>query len=511
MVADPEPDASGIKSLARLESSDSDAFLVWGNGENTFAAVFPSPGTDDPADTGTGTVTFVGNIPAVQTAILDTRERIMDDAEDTFIFIPDNTDLYMTAVEQTVAGTEVNLSFTPAFTTFHIKAAAESRMTVMSVQLSSQAEPIAGDFTGTFDGSAWTYGTESTENGITVTLNGSNGQILDAGESLHVAITALPFEVPVSGLTLRFNVKLDGNDAVVSRILDLKVSEDITLFDHSLNNGDYIVFEPCKEYYMKGLTIPGIMTSPADINWVTADQNIRGNQTSVGLSLDATIDWSLSFDGDDHGAQLSRTSGSAGSAIGITLSNMPVNYSLSDVVEYNIVASGIDPINGTTISKTIKVTQNLASRDPGHTVTFNTNTSSGYSTSDRTETKNNIEGAFSAISGANGSYISLSNNTTLSLSVTDPLEVIGITKVVFNCTGTIGIYAIDGITVTNGNGNSVAGTTTGTGLMQNTQSWTISNSAPDQGILNFRLSIDGANAIRLASYTVTYTTYKWED
>ena len=258
---------SEADDIAAIDEND---MLVWGTGAHKFVGVYPNPGTADAANTGTGTVTFTGTIPSDQTGALSTKtiyETIYGLNNTTDIFYPSNATMYLTSYAdgQTESG-GLTLPFSPAFTAFHINAGTDQDMTIQSVTLTAETNPIAGDFTGTCT-SSWAFSSVSTTKTITLSMS---DYALVAGETVDIVILALPLEM--TGLTLTFNVTVAGTPG--TRSLALKVAKATTLYGHNLEAGDYIIFNPCNQAYLTGLIVPGW-------NWTVNDATTVKMQESV--------------------------------------------------------------------------------------------------------------------------------------------------------------------------------------------------------------------------------------
>ena len=256
-------------SKASLDATPAANALNWGTGSSKFIGVYPAPAAPDVAAVGTGKVTLSGTIPTAQTGALSTKE--IYGTADTKIFYPSNATMYLIAyADEQVEASGLTLQFTPAYTAFHISAGTDKNMTIHNVTLSAATNPIAGTFTGTCN-TDWSFSSSSTDKTITLSMG---DYVLAAGQTVDMVILALPLEM--SGLTLTFEVTPEGG-ARGNRSLPLKVAKATTLYGHNLAAGDFIIFDPFKQAYIKGLIVPGW-------NW-TVD-----NDTDVYMRADENID-----------------------------------------------------------------------------------------------------------------------------------------------------------------------------------------------------------------------------
>lgn len=210
--------------------------------------------------------------------------------------------------------------------------------------------------------------------------------------------------------------------------------------------------------------------------------SVAGNTTSTTLTLASDVDWTLSVSGGSGSASLSVTSGSSTAGTTVTLSGMAVNYSTTAEVTYTVTATSSDA----SIVRTATITQRVATLNPNQSVTFNTTTGNGYSTSDPTETKSGITATFSAVNAISYSYMTINSGTTLALS--KDATVHAITGVSF----TYPSRAPESVT-----------TTTDIGTMNGTGSWSGSADA-----VTFRFTRSGQSP-RMSQFVVTYTDYIW--
>ena len=262
---------SSDNSLGDITASPDHGGLQWAEGSDThtFIGVYPAPDTPeltvggeiDKAYGSGNRVSFEGSIPGwdpddhadpvegeIQTGAL---------REGTTIFYPSNVTMRMTAYSSMTkpAGGNASLEFNPAFTSFRINAGTDTDMTIMSVDLSAAANPIAGvaanpiagEFTGdTYTGSQWNYSTSASNPNTKVRLTlGEGGYRLTTDKTVDIVLLALP--ISLTELTLAFNVKIGESETVETRILDLKPA----------TGDDWITFNACKQAYLKGLIVPG--------------------------------------------------------------------------------------------------------------------------------------------------------------------------------------------------------------------------------------------------------------
>ena len=253
--------ASGATSLATITYASANGGLVWqeGGGNHTFIGIYPSPGLSSPDEPEIGAnkrIFLNAGIPREQTGALS--NRTVYGVAGTDIIYPSDATMYMTAYAADQTESSATISFEPAFTTFHINAGTDKNMIIKSVQLIAASNPVSGEFTGLADNGPWGYTVSGSGTYTDVTLNLSSissdgGYVLTAGQTVDMVLLAMPTDL--TGLTLKFNVEIDGVDAV--RQLDLKVVEATTLYEHTLAAGDWIIFNARKQAYLKGLLVPG--------------------------------------------------------------------------------------------------------------------------------------------------------------------------------------------------------------------------------------------------------------
>ena len=224
-----------------------------------------------------------------------------------------------------------------------------------------------------------------------------------------------------------------------------------------------------------------IQSGTPSISLTASSASVAGNTTSTTLTLASDVDWTLSVSGGSGSATLSTTSGSSTAGTTVTLSGMSVNYSTTDEVTYTVTATSSDH----SIVRTATVTQRVVTLNTGQTVTFNTTSGNGYSTSDRTETKSGITGTFSAINNISGSYVTLTSGT--SLTVSKDATVYAITHATF----TYPSRQPDSVGITVG---SMGGGIT---------DWT---GSADSVTFTFTRS---GNSPRMSQYVITYTACVW--
>lgn len=246
---------------------------------------------------------------------------------------------------------------------------------------------------------------------------------------------------------------------------------------------------------------------------LTGGGSIAGNITSANLSLVSEENWTLSVtkDGTPIGTSvLSADSGTGSLSSQPIVLTMPVNYTTSPVV-YRVTAS-----NGTD-TQSVEVTQRAATEHTGATRTFNTGNGNGddFNTSGNTSaSKNGLTASFTGInqypaSGwTNRDYLTLNDNSTLSISITDQTQVYRITGVTMTFSTRTGIFTYtyydpDSITAVI-DGSTAASATEGSNYY--IFDWTGSVDYGSQLTLTF---IKSGGGIRMESFTVTYTYYTW--
>ena len=225
------------------------------------------------------------------------------------------------------------------------------------------------------------------------------------------------------------------------------------------------------------------------ITLAATSTSVKGNEDAT-ISVFADFDWVLT---SPDGATFSVSSGSATSGTPVSVDvTMPVNYTTANQT-FTITASGTG--ENASLSKSVTITHRAVTLRTGQTVTFNTTSGATaayrYSTSNKSVSQNGITGAFSAINAVSGSYMTLNNGTTHTLSVDNTL-VQEITSVVY--TFTENNYRPQESSSSMTEGSVVWGTTT---------TWTGNSSS-------FGITLSRSNrSLRMSQYVVTYTDYQW--
>ena len=114
--------------------------------------------------------------------------------------------------------------------------------------------------------------------------------VLAADQTVDMVILALPLEM--SGLTLTFDVTPEGG-VPGNRSLPLKVAKATTLYGHNLAAGDFIIFDPFKQAYIKGLIVPGWSWTVNGSTTVYMRESVEpwdDNNTSVEYGKDENSD-----------------------------------------------------------------------------------------------------------------------------------------------------------------------------------------------------------------------------
>ena len=306
--------ASGAVSLATITYASANGGLVWqeGGGKHTFIGIYPSPGLSSPDEPEIGAnkrIFLNAEIPHEQTGALSNKK--VYGVADTDIIYPSDATMYMTAYAADQTESSATISFEPAFTAFHINAGTDKNMIIKSVQLIAASNPVSGAFTGLADDGPWgytVYSGPSTYTDVTLDLSSissDGGYVLTAGQTVDMVLLAMPTDL--TGLTLKFNVEIDGVDAV--RQLDLKVSEATTLYGHTLAAGASIIFNARKQAYLKGLLVPGtvwtidgttdIIMRESVSDWIDDPANIIYGPDSIisayGLDQNSATDYVFSI------------------------------------------------------------------------------------------------------------------------------------------------------------------------------------------------------------------------
>ena len=223
---------------------------------------------------------------------------------------------------------------------------------------------------------------------------------------------------------------------------------------------------------------------------VAASTSVKGNENTT-VSVYADVDWELT---SPDGATLSVSSGAATSGTPVSVNvTMPVNYETTSKA-FTITAQGTGA--NASLTHSVTITHRAVTLRTGQTVTFNTTTNATetyrYYTTKTSITQNNITGAFSAISAVGGTYMTLVNGTTFTLSVADNTKVKEITRVVLTF---------------NGNNrrpqDSYSSVTAGTVSWNTTTTWNGNESS-------FTMTLSRQDrSLYLNQYVVTYTDYQW--
>lgn len=261
-ITDITPDAPYSKG--KLEAATANQGLQWGTGDHTFLGVYPANTTVNDLSSFSGTVSSAQSGSQISVADLDPSTYI----EASTIFYPSNQNMYLCAYNAGIAetATDVILDFSPAFTTFHISATVPQTMTIKCVRLVADAHadysPLAGSFSGTYDlgESEWSFSSSSTTKEIRFSLGNGSGIAFSQDDVVDIVLLALPLEL--SGLTLYFDLVIPGaasgdTPIEVTRSLPLRVPSATLLYGHQLQADDWIIFNACKQAYIKGLLIPG--------------------------------------------------------------------------------------------------------------------------------------------------------------------------------------------------------------------------------------------------------------
>lgn len=261
-ITDITPDSR--YSNGKLEAATANQGLKWGTGDHTFFGVYPATTTVDDISSFSGTVSSIQSGSQIPSAGLAPGTYI----EAGSIFYPSNQSMYLCAYNAglTETATDVTLDFSPAFTTFHISATVPQTMTIKRVRLVADAHsdysPLAGSFSGTYDldEAEWSFSSSSTSKEISFSLGNGNGIAFEADDIVDIVLLALPLEL--SGLTLHFDLVIPGaasgdSPIEVTRSLPLRVPSATVLYGHQLQADDWIIFNACKQAYIKGLLIPG--------------------------------------------------------------------------------------------------------------------------------------------------------------------------------------------------------------------------------------------------------------
>ena len=221
--------------------------------------------------------------------------------------------------------------------------------------------------------------------------------------------------------------------------------------------------------------------------------SVIGNATTTTLHLASELPCDLTVEGSGS-PTVSTPLGITGvvtdpSGTTITLT-MPVNYTTSDVT-YTVKAS-----RSGYADESVAITHRKATLRTGQTVTFNTTSGAAaayrYSTgNNQSVTMNGITGTFSNVNAVGGTYMTLNNGTTMSMSVDNTL--------VYEITSVVMTFSVNNRSPLQANSSTTAGSLScGT-----TTTWT-GNSA------SFSMTLSrNNNNLRMTQYVVTYTDYQW--
>ena len=239
--------------------------LIWGEelGVYHFWGIYPAHEMSFTGGTGTASGLAV---PAVQDVIADNKTVVADATElsaigfgssvtEATVFSPDMRCAWMVAdtPDVTEGASSFSMDFYPAFTAFQFSLASQfdATLRVKSFTLSSADTDIVGTFDASFaaTGSS-TYSNFSGSHDLTVSF-GSGVDITNT-KALRFTVLALPRDV--SKLSISFGIEVNGT--AVTRKLDLKVAAATTLHGHSLDAGDWIIFDACKKHEISGLVLP---------------------------------------------------------------------------------------------------------------------------------------------------------------------------------------------------------------------------------------------------------------
>ena len=256
--------------------------LYWGDGANTFYALYPSPATSG-AQSGIAITTtttgagFTGVIPATQ---------VVTKQASTDIYQPDMRCAYMwAAVSASSSSTDVNLAFKPAMTAleFRLGNPDSETLKIKKLTLSSESVALTGSFTGAINKStlACTFSCPA--------MSTSNNQIeiefspvleIPSGESQRVTALALPQNL--TGLTVQLTLADDQ-----TRTLDLKNE-----------TGDWYTFTGTKKYHIT-LGVPSDyvyvfeVTGGGSIDYIggNVSYSVKSYKHFPGSSINKEVAW----------------------------------------------------------------------------------------------------------------------------------------------------------------------------------------------------------------------------
>lgn len=223
--------------------------LVWGSGSHTFYSLYPSP-TSEGAPRGINLGVEDGR--GIATAVIPSNQDISQvSVSPSNAYYADMNLAYMTARASATEGGQVSLSFSPIVTTFYatVRNVTPSELHVESIRLSSATTPLCGTYKASINadgthGFSYESGSETyvaigdyartDDNSVISASFGPDGLAIPVGESMTVALFAIPEDI--SGLTLTVSSVENGDVS-----LKIKDNQDQWLtfsggYKHNLDN-----------------------------------------------------------------------------------------------------------------------------------------------------------------------------------------------------------------------------------------------------------------------------------
>ena len=257
--------------------------LYWGDGTNTFYALYPSPATSGaPSGIAITTTTtgagFTGVIPATQ---------VVTKQASTDIYQPDMRCAYMwAAVSASSSSTDVNLAFKPAMTAleFTLYNPESTTLKVKKLTLSSESVALTGSFTGAINKStlACTFSCpakSTTNNQIEIEFS----PVLEIPYDNWEVVTALALPQDLTGLTVQLTLADDQ-----TRTLELKNA-----------TGSWYTFTGTKKYHIT-LGVPSDyvyvfeVTGGGTIDYMGGNVNysVKSVKHFTNSSIEKEVAWS---------------------------------------------------------------------------------------------------------------------------------------------------------------------------------------------------------------------------
>ena len=276
--------ADGVRSLAAVRSSDP---LLWGEGTNTFYALYPAPGSEgaDPAlALSPGTVSAV--IPATQSLTASGS-----------VFKPDMHYAYMAAVAKVdspdVPG-PVSLVFKPMVTTYELNLLnfatdpVESDLTVVRLRSTADGARLSGGFTASLNADGSYAAAPAGEGTDAVSATLPAGTRLSDSNALQITLFTLP--VDQAGI----QIELEFASGLVRRL--------------PLADGGAPITVPAGEkIYLDNVTVPDgwayhiEVSTPAALTYAGGTTSFTVRSYRSKKSVTENVPWTASFSASPDG------------------------------------------------------------------------------------------------------------------------------------------------------------------------------------------------------------------